>query len=206
MNTVFKFYFQAWVLWAVGGAYVLATWLREGRVAVSIGAGVLIACGLLYPVMAIPARAGESGDVMTLDGATNLAVYNPSDYAAIEWLNRTVSGAPVILEATTGVGGSYAYEARVSAHTGLPTVLGWGGHEWQWRGTTEEPSKREPDIDRLYTSVDLSEVLSLMDKYDIRYVYVGPLERARYAEADLTRFSLVLETVYDSGSVTIYQR
>jgi len=206
MNTVFKFYFQAWILWGIGGAYALTTFIRRsgvGGAAVVTVAAALIFAGLIYPALAIPARADEYGGPVTLDGAAYLAQSRPADYAAIAWLNEHVSGAPVILETP---GGSYAYEGRVSAHTGLPTVLGWVGHEHQWRGTYDEQSQRQEDISTLYTSVDVEEVLTLLDKYDIRYVYVGQLERDLYPVAGLAKFAGLMETVYDSGGVVIYKR
>jgi len=205
MNSVFKFYFQAWVLWAIAGAYALADFVRRGRVGVVIPAALLIAAGLVYPALAIPARAREYGDPPTLDGAAYLAQAQPDDYAAITWLNQNVYGAPVILEAPGDHLRAYVYEGRVSAHTGLPTVLGWAGHEYQWRGNYDEQARREPDIEALYTSVDADEVLTLLDKYDISYVYVGPVERARYPAAGLAKFAQLMEIVYDSSTVTIYR-
>jgi YYY domain-containing protein len=206
MNTVFKFYFQAWILWSIGGAYALATFIRRGgagrSVAVAVAA-ILICAGLIYPTLAIPKRAGEQGDEVTLDGATYLARGRAGDYAAIAWLNEHVSDAPVILEAP---GGGYVYEGRVSAHTGLPTVLGWAGHEHQWRGSYDEQSRRQADIETMYSSVDVEEVLTLLDKYDIRYVYVGPLERERYPVEGLAKFAGMMDTVYESGGVVIYKR
>ena len=205
MNTVFKFYFQAWVLWAIAGAYALTGFIRRRRVGVVIVAALLIVAGLIYPALAIPARAREYGGPPTLDGAAYLAQTQPDDYAAIAWLNENVIGAPVILEAPGDQFKAYVYESRVSAHTGLPTPLGWGGHEHQWRGDYDEPARREPDIETIYTSVDASEVLTLLDKYDINYVYVGPVERARYPAAGLVKFAQLMETVYDTGTVTIYR-
>jgi YYY domain-containing protein len=201
MNTVFKFYFQAWVMWGVAGAYALATFVRWGRVGVVVVAGLLIAAGLVYPVLAIPKRAGEHGGLPTLDGAAYLVQTHPDDYAAIAWLNENVEGAPVILEAP---GGAYDYESRVSAHTGLPTLLGWAGHEGQWRGNFEEQNRRGPDIEVLYASVEPGEVLTLLDKYGISYVYVGPVERARYPAAGLAKFAELMDVVYEAGAVTIY--
>jgi len=162
--------------------------------------------GLIYPALAIPARAREYGGSPTLDGAAYLAETQPDDYVAIAWLNENVNGAPVILEAPGDHYRAYAYEGRVSAHTGLPTLLGWAGHEHQWRGHYDEQARREPDIETLYTSVDPDEVLTLLDRYDIRYVYVGPLERARYPAAGLAKFTEFMEVVYDTGTVTIYRR
>jgi len=206
MNTVFKFYFQAWVLWAIAGAYALAGFVRRGRAGLVAVAGCLILAGLLYPALAIPARAAEYGGPPTLDGAAYLAQAYPQDYAAIAWLNENVAGAPVILEAPGDQFKSYVYEGRVSAHTGLPTLLGWGGHEHQWRGSYEEQARREPDIERLYNSVDPGEVLALLERYGVRYVYVGPLERQRYSPSGLAKFAGLLDVVYEADGVTIYER
>ena len=206
MNTVFKFYFQAWTMWGIAGAYALAGFVRRGRVEVVVVAVLLIAAGLVYPALAIPARAREYGGPPTLDGTAYLAETQPDDYAAITWLNENVSGAPVILEAPGDHFKAYVYEGRVSAHTGLPTLLGWAGHEHQWRGNYDEQAHREPDIETLYTSVDLDEVLTLLDKYGISYVYVGPVERMRYPAAGLAKFAQLMEIVYDTRTVTIYRR
>jgi uncharacterized membrane protein len=166
----------------------------------------LVAAGLIYPLLAIPTRAREYGGPPTLDGEAYLAEAYPEDYAAIAWLNEHVSGTPVILESPGAGFRAYVYEGRVSAHTGLPTLLGWGGHEHQWRGNYEEPGRREPDIETLYTSVNPVEVLTLLDRYGISYVYVGPLERTHYPAPGLTKFAGLMDVVYDTGSVTIYHR
>jgi YYY domain-containing protein len=210
MNTVFKFYFQTWVLWAIAGAYALASFARRGKIGVVAVAGLLILAGFVYPLLAIPARANEYGGLPTLDATAYLAQAQPEDYAASAWLNENVgrepgARAPVILEAPGDQFKAYVYEGRVSAHTGLPTLLGWAGHEHQWRGTYDEPARREPDIEALYTSVDPDEVRALLDKYDIRYVYVGPLERGRYSPAGLAKFAGLLDVVYDANGVTIYR-
>ena len=44
------------------------------------------------------------------------------DVSAIQWLKENIKGAPVVLEAN---GDSYSGYERVSAATGLPTILGW---------------------------------------------------------------------------------
>ena len=206
MNTVFKFYFQTWVVWAIAGAYALVLFVRQGRGWVVVVVMFLIAAGLIYPVLGIPARAHEYGGSPTLDGAAYLAQVQPDDYAAIAWLNQNVSDAPVILEAPGDRFRAYVYEGRVSAHTGLPTLLGWAGHEHQWRGSYDEQARRELDIETLYTSVAPDEVLTLLDKYGISYVYVGSLERARYPAAGLAKFSQLMEIIYDTGTVIIYRR
>jgi uncharacterized membrane protein len=162
MNTIFKFYFQAWVLWSLAGAWQLCIWLNHEhderhpparwRPLVLISSTLLIAVGLIYTVLAVPARGREQGTPWTLDGAAWLQTTQPEDYAAIAWLNANVEGAPVIVEAPGDQHRAYIYEGRVSALTGLPTLLGWGGHERQWRGNYEEPAVREADLERLFST------------------------------------------------------
>ena len=184
MNTIFKFYFQAWVLMAIASAFAVywlsrrKGWLRSGL------PGRLLAAlchghGLPGAGQCQPGRE-VSTTAPTLDGTAYLADSQPDDYAAIAWLNENVDGAPIILEAPGTGGSSYVYEGRVSALTGLPTLLGWAGHEGQWRGSYDVQTAREPDIETIYNTLDLEAALTLLDKYDITYVYVGPLERSKY--------------------------
>ena len=51
------------------------------------------------------------------------------DYDAIKWIQENLSGTPIILEASSD-DSSYSYISRVSANTGLPTVIGWARHEY----------------------------------------------------------------------------
>jgi len=207
MNTVFKFYYQAWACFGVAGVYGVYAVLQRAR---GLGRGLFVgvfvlvlAAALIYPITAFYSKAGEFRGQPTLDGTAHLAHSHPNDYAAIQWLNAHVSGAPVILEAN---GDQYTYAARISTHTGLPTVLGWGGHELQWRGNYEEPGRREPDIRTLYTTRDVEQALTLLEKYDITYIYVGDLERQAFGSAGLTKFEGFMDPVFQQGGVTIYGR
>jgi YYY domain-containing protein len=207
MNTVFKFYFQAWVLLALAAAYgvwVVSNHLRGlGGLLWRLALVGLILAGLVYPILAIPNKTGDFSAQPTLDGMAWLEQFHPDDYAAIRWLQANAPDSAVILEAS---GGSYSYYGRVSALTGLPTVLGWDFHEYQWRGSYDEPAARKPDIDILYNSVDPAQTLTLLDKYDITYVYVGSLEREQYSPDGLAKFGRLMDVVYQHGDVTIYQR
>ncbi|MDH4137455.1 MAG: DUF2298 domain-containing protein, partial [Anaerolineae bacterium] len=208
MNTIFKFYFQAWVLLAVSSAFCVYYLAGRGRIGWVrslwlAGFGALFLAGMVYPLAASYTKAVGFQVKPTLDGTAYMANHNPDDHAAIRWLNENVGGAPVILEAT---GGSYTYYARVSSQTGLPTLLGWDFHEVQWRGTGEEGNKRKPDIETIYGSLDAQAALTLMDKYDIKYVYVGSLERSHYSSAALSKFDYIMDVVYQQEAVTIYKR
>ena len=93
----------------------------------------------------------------------------------------------------------------MAALTGLPTLLGWAGHEGQWRGSYEVQSAREPDIETIYNTLDPQTALTLLDKYDITYVYVGPLERSKYDPRALEKFEQFMDIVYQQDGVTIYR-
>ncbi len=210
MNTVFKFYYQAWVMMAIAAAF--GSYYILGRRRLSVGRGVwlvglaaLVSAGMLYPLLAIPNKAGNFSGGATLDGMAFLADIRPDDYAATKWLQENVQGIAYIVEST---GGSYSEAGFVSAFTGLPTILGWDFHQYQWRGNTIESGKRQPDIAQIYQSPDSREVLTLLDKYDTTYVYVGPVEKRRYelAPQEAERYGRFLEKAYEGGAVTIYRR
>jgi YYY domain-containing protein len=206
MNTVFKFYYQVWALWGVGAACAIGLMLDDEnlpfRVATSIVTALLVTAALVYPIAAISTLGDRANP--TLDGTAWVKQSAPDDYAAIQWLNQNVSDSPVILEAP---GQSYhAEQSRVSAFTGLPTVLGWGGHELQWRGNYDEAGRREPDIRKIYTSRDDQETLTLLDKYAISYVYVGPTERSLFPAVSLQKFDTLMDVAFRQGNVTLYRR
>jgi uncharacterized membrane protein len=161
--------------------------------------------GMVYPVFGNIDRAGNFGRAPTLDGTAYLSESQPDDYAAIAWLNENVQGRPVILEAPGKGGSSYVYEGRVSALTGLPTLLGWAGHEHQWRGSYEIQSAREPDIETILNTLEPEEAQALLDAYDITYVYVGPLERSKYDPRALDKFERFMDVVYRTSGVTIFR-
>jgi len=214
MNTIFKFYFQAWVMWSLAGAWQVARWLetkppgarRDGwRIAAATTSCLLIAVGLVYTVLAIPARAKEHGVPWTLDGAAWLDEAHPQDAAAIRWINANITGTPVIVEAPGDNHRAYVYEGRVSALTGLPTVLGWASHQLQWRGNYDEPAAREKDLDLLFTTTDPAVARVILDRYQVSYVYIGPVELNRYPLEGLIKFAEMFPAVYTADGVTFYQ-
>jgi YYY domain-containing protein len=221
MNTVFKFHYQAWLLLALASAYavyyVLAGRGEAGtpssisapRLVWGVAVAAVVAGCLVYPAMAFYTKANQFQGTPTLDGAAHLQRFAPDEYSAIQWLNRNVKGAPVIVEV---VGGSFSEYARISAHTGLPTVQGWGGHESQWR-STKGWEAREGDVNRIYATMDINEAKSLLRKYGVTYVYVGRLEREtrgndnqpKYSAAALGKFGQFMDVAFQQGSVTIYK-
>ncbi|MBI2846539.1 MAG: hypothetical protein HYX82_01510 [Chloroflexi bacterium] len=212
MNTVFKFYYQTWVIIAIASAfglyYLRYAWYELNgwrRTAVGLWWGsaiVLLAGSLLYTFSATYSKAEGFGASPTLDGLAFVKRSNAPEYDAITRLNNEVKGTPVILEST---GGEYSPYARVSSRTGLPTVLGWAGHELQWRGTERAFRGRAEDIDLMYSSEDVELTQALMRKYQVRYVFIGDLERSRYGEKPLEKFAGFMDTFFQKDGVTIYR-
>jgi uncharacterized membrane protein len=212
MNTVFKVYYQVWIFLAVAGAYALHYWSsRHGfwkpsarliSKTVAGVAAVLVVVAVYYPVAAAFSKAnGFSGDP-TLDGLSIVARAGSSERAAIDWINDNTGPEDTIVEA---VGGSYSSFGRISSATGRPTVLGWAGHEHQWRGTREPFDGRAEDIETIYTTANPAEASELLDKYDVDYVYVGKLERQEYGLASVAKFDGFATRVFESGQTVIFR-
>ncbi len=205
INTIFKFYYQAWLLWGIAVAFGVVWLLDRARGAVRVGiqAGlvVLLGIGFIYPVLGIldKTHGFRPAQGLALDGTRQGYYLSQDELAAIDWLRDAPSG--YLVEA---VGGSYSAYGRVSANTGYPTVLGWPGHESQWRGGSREMGTRERDIQNLYTTRDWDEARRILDLYDIQYVYIGPLERAAYTVSDL-KFQRFMNPVFSQGPVVIYE-
>ncbi len=228
MNTVFKFYFQAWAMLSIAGGagvYFVLESLRPplqslissrsvyvaSRLLWSAALLVFVLMGAVYPLTAVYQRYnGFTQQDLSLNGLDYMSTYDPPDYAAINWINSNITGDPVIVEA---FGADYTNYGRISVFTGLPTIMGWEGHEWQWRVNWVSKSssnstdffRRVTDINQIYTNTSPPVVLSLMARYNAQYLYVGPLEQATYVGANLQRFSSFMKIVYKKDGVTIYQ-
>ncbi|MGC1374589.1 MAG: DUF2298 domain-containing protein [Anaerolineales bacterium] len=217
MNTIFKFYYEAWALWSIAAAFAIVVMLSELR---KWGAGVLTALvvvlvgiGLLFPILGLPDKTNNfdasfphpnpGGEPfppsLTLDGAAYLAKYSSDEYAAIQFLEKAAPGT--VAEA---VGDSYQDSFALAAtYSGKPTVLGWKGHESQWRGGETEKGTREDDIRTLYITHDWAKAQAILNQYGIRYIYIGPQERQTYNVYD-DKFAKNLSPIYSQGQVVIY--
>ena len=217
MNTYFKLFLEAWMLFAVASA-ALVFGRRERRGAWDrwpatrrIAAGGLVGLALFTAVMSVrgylvrgrPLPPGAASTEPTLDGLAYLERWRPGEYKAVAWLRENVRGTPVVLEAH---GPSYQEFGRISAYTGLPTVLGWDYHVQQ-RGNADTAG-RAAAVEAIYTTPSPEIAEGLLRRYHVGYVYVGRLEQTTYPPAGLAKFDDATETfplVYENPEVRIYR-
>jgi Flp pilus assembly protein TadD len=209
--------------------------LRRLGGAAAQAVGLVALAGLLllaaaYPLIGTPSRISNRFDVQTgptLDGLAfmgqtsfdyDCAAYGGcqpgvgkvnidlrGDAAAIGWLNREISGTPIVVQSDLWF--YRAYGIRIAANTGLPTVIS-ALHENEQR----DPSLtgvRDADLASFYTSPNIDAALRFLAKYQVNYIYVGGVEHAFYPPEGLAKFTAMegsyLSRVYDAQQVQIYQ-
>ena len=270
MNTIFKFYYQAWILWSLAGAYCLVMlfepktdrqtqdrWWLLGLISASLVSGIAVLSKLgsqelgrygssfldflmLLPAaialawmitkafkndwkavmgvvtvfgvlvgMAFPLIEGwnktngfDPTRGFSLDGKRDFYLMTPDEMKAAEWLAEAPLG--VMTEAIADTGGSYTTYNSISTFSGMPTVLGWVGHEAQWRGGYEEIGSRQADVKELYSTSLWERAQAIIDMYNIRYIVVGNTELSTY-QVDQNKFDEHLKKVFDSQTVDIYE-
>jgi YYY domain-containing protein len=227
MNTVFKFYLQGWALLSVSAAAAFAwllpevrQWLPGWRRLYQIGASALLTGAALFTISAATDKMSDrmtNGVPLTLDSITYMqyAEYADfgtpmdlaQDYRAIRWMQDTVQGSPVIVEANCP---EYHWCTRFTIYTGLPGVVGWNWHQRQQRTLTpQRVEERVSEIGLFYTTEDAQQARDFLDRYDVRYIVVGQLERAAYPGAGLEKFAAydgqLWDMTYSQGATTIYE-
>jgi uncharacterized membrane protein len=230
MNTVFKFYYQIWVLLGIAAAVSLGwLWQRASIDLPRVGGAwqtamaLLIAGGMLYPPFAARAKINErftAGAPPSLDGMAYMAdaVYFENDrelnlrwdYEALRWMQDNVAGTPVVAEGQSRH--EYLWGGRVSIYTGLPTLYGWSNHQHQQRSVAPlvAHDRRMQDIAALYGDTSPVTTGKILTRYNVKYIYVGDLEKAYYPAETLAKFDRMVQSgelrvAYSNPGVTLYE-
>jgi len=217
MNTVFKFYVQVWILMGITAAAAfgwlwpaLSRALTLPRQVWGAALAVLVFLAALYPLLATRAKMEDRwapAAPHTLDGMAYMAFaqdYDQNvsfslkpDYDALRWMQDNIQGTPVVLEAHTT---EYLWGNRVTVYTGLPAIVGWNWHQRQQRpDQSDEVFNRVAVVDSIYNTVDENVAMQLMQRYHVRLIMLGDLERAYYNSAGLAKFV----SMADEGKLTI---
>lgn len=229
MNTTFKFYLQVWVLLGISAAVALG-WLA-GRLenwqgwSKSLWSGclwLLVGASFLYVPLATRGKMLDRWYVPEmgpgLDGSAYMTQveYNDGqnfalkwDYEVIRWLQDNAVGTPVVAEGQSGL---YRWQSRISINTGLPTIIGWDWHQRQQRSIMpgQVIDYRLQDVKRLYDSLEAGEAQRILNRYNVRYLIVGALERAYYSPDGLAKFERMtqqgaLRVAYQNEGATVYE-
>lgn len=214
-NTMFKLVFQAFMMLSICSSYIIVRLLapsEAGEKSLSKTITqyafflpvtlILLSLVLTYPYLAINSYYNNLTAYKGLDGTAYLKTQYPTDYEAIQWINENIKGQPVILESQ---GDSYTDHGRVSANTGLPTVLGWTVHEWLWRGSYDIPAPRIEEITTIYETTDPTIAKGLLAKYKVKYVFIGSLEMQKYPRLSEDKFKQIGKIIYQNGATKIYE-
>lgn len=185
-NTMFKLTYQAYILFGMTMGYGIYRLMTATKQKIFRALSAVLLFFLLWTVgyfgNSVKAWFGEVWKPESYQGL-NATTYLETDFSedafAVRWLKENIEGSPVVLEAN---GDSYTGFERVSASTGLPTILGWYVHEWLWRGDVEDLNQKSADIESIYTSADETLVKKLLQDYEVSYIFVGSKEREKYGD------------------------
>jgi YYY domain-containing protein len=208
MNTIFKFYHQAWPLLAIGSVVFVGRAVEAGtgrRLSFRAALAVLALLALMWPANVVVSRFRQKDGPFSLDAHGPLVRRNEGDAAVIDWLIKNAPQGSVLLEAS---GDPYSEYARISSHTGIPTVLGWANHEGLWRATAtaEDPqvAERLGQIKLFYTTPDPNVASQILQRYRVTHVILGDMERRTYGSNPAIEGFSFLFPVFQKGGTTVY--
>jgi uncharacterized membrane protein len=208
-NTIFKVYFQVWVLLAIAAGIGIGYlrhlhWPRPWADLFVTVAGILIGLSLVGTWSGFSTL--NSIKPTTLDGYAYLKTENPDQLALINWINAHISGQPRLLEAA---GESYTQRSKISAYTGLIVPIGWASHEWGWRYSATEwntIANRMGDVETMYTTTNSTTLRQMVSDWHIQYIVASPVEWQQY---NLTSFATIQSTygqpLFSQGQYLLYK-
>ncbi|MFT3809855.1 MAG: DUF2298 domain-containing protein [Micropepsaceae bacterium] len=203
-NTMFKLSYQAYLMLPVAAFAAVGVVLAAARFSlqyfVGLALALLCATPLAFTVLAhgdrLFEKLGETNTIRGLDFLEN------GDGEAAHYLNthRPPPGE-ILLEAS---GDSYTYGARLSAATGIPTIVGWHAHEWLWRNSLEAWQTRANALSAFYQTMNPEDRRAFLKTWRVRYVVVGDYERTSYA-VDEVGLDALGPTVFSAGGTRIIE-
>ena len=214
MNTVFKFYYQAWIVLSIVGGYGAYAWWRHhptltgrpmwiSRTGIALLAVVAIS-SIYFPVAAAVTKTVDSGLGPNLDSLSFLEPRDQEERDVIEDIRDIAGAEDGRVEAVAELGGSSTEYGRIAGSTGVPTIIGWRGHEKQWHGSDEFFADRQGDVETIYTTDDEQELRNLITKYSLTLIVVGPREISTYGNIDMTMFDTLGDRIIERGEFTVF--
>lgn len=214
---MFKLGYQAFIMLSIVSGYVIShfvfmRWIDHERRPSSLSRRIFLFLLVpqlflvsIYPLFSVRSYFGRLMNYQGLYGFTWMMQEYPDDYQAALWLKQQIGA-----NATDGIlaeadGDSYTDYERFSVFTGMSTPIGWAVHEWLWRGTYDVVAPRRDDVRALYESHDRMDAMAILQKYGVRYVVVGTLERQKFTKLNEAVLQELGSVVFRSGSTVIYR-
>ncbi len=137
---------------------------------------------LVYPYLAYKSYYGNFKNYQGLDGLAWFVRRYPEDFLLMDYLKKNEKTQINIVEA---VGESYTEFARISAFSGMSTILGWRVHEWLWRAGWDGPAARTGQVEKIYNDPTSLEAARYLNQYDVKYIVIGDKEYEAYPNIDV---------------------
>ena len=209
-NTMFKLGYQSFIMLSILSGVTIVYLLKNKvlnfvwRLLYLVFLLPMLVLILSYYQYAVPSYFGRNG-FKTLDGSAWIKDNYPDSYHIIRYLNNQKSQTNPfnLVEAH---GDSYTDYNLVSAHTGIPTIIGWPVHEWLWRGTYDVVAPRVEEVKLIYEGqkTDLSKIKAILRKYRVRYVVVAEMEKLKYPQLNFRKFYKIGKVVYSNKETNSY--
>ncbi|MBU1033991.1 hypothetical protein KKI22_03570 [Patescibacteria group bacterium] len=152
---------------------------------------------LVYPYSAYRSYYGGLRNYQGLNGLAWFERKYPEDFILMNYLKENEEKQVNIVEA---VGESYSEFARISAFSGMPTILGWRVHEWLWRAGWDKPAVRTAEVEEIYNHPSSEKTKSYLEKYQIKYIFVGTKELEAYPKIKIQELLSLGEIVISRGN------
>lgn len=219
-NTMFKLTYEAFILFGISMGYIIVRIIcsrkREDQLStisllityrkirsITIICSIILLFTMFYSATASRMWMGSFKDVKYkgLDASATIRDNLGDESKIVDYINDNLPGQEVILVAD---GLSYTDNCTIPALTGHPTVFGWLTHEQLWHNSMEYPNERLADIRNIYLVDDLDSVKECIDKYDIRYIYIGSKEYEKYPDMNVANVLSLGDVVYFDSSNYYY--
>ncbi len=195
MNTIFKFHYQAWLLFGLAATYTIQRGWSAGGPQRYASVAVLVCVGVLgapyLPAGIITRLQANDIEYPSLDSRHSLM--STADIQLSNCLKQELAGANVVIaEAIPPGRRSYNPRyGRIATLSGLPTVIAWEGHQSQWRGPSypHTVGNRAADIDELYRTENHFLIWETIERYGIQYILWGSEEQNIYGPLAEQKFA-----------------
>ena len=211
-NSLSKFYIQIQLLLPIISVYCIYYFNEnikksERKWMINVLISLPIVSSFIFPIMATREVSNNFNTSQNFSEIEAMREINLKEYESIQWLQQNIKGQPIILESS---GYSYDYEsAHVSSFTGLPTVVEWPQHLITWMGESFDDTvqQRVKDVREIYDNPDKDSIYSLIEQYNIEYIFVGPKEKSFYGSMGLESFNRhsAFEKVFENSEIKIYK-